>query len=251
MALEPAEEGGGGGSVTCGWTSRILPTYNKEEISFTCTHTRQFFPCRRRTVISKASRACLFSPLGQRMVIIKGKITHEDQLPTRRAALDENVHKCQFSPCGRRYNINTNLTSCLPAIGLESHPRCVELGSRDHRMRLIAPVRPQATCIPWRGADLRAGQRISRSLGRYTHNACKRCRGNGPVKGQRVRLLQPLIPHSQKDGGLRPILDLRLLNRAPMRRPFRMLTLKQTLVQIRQSFGSCLWIWKMLTFTSK
>ncbi len=40
-----------------------------------------------------------------------------------------------------------------------------------------------------------------------------------------------LIP--KKDGGFRPILDLSPLNRALMRQLFRMLTLKQILVQIR------------------
>ncbi len=36
----------------------------------------------------------------------------------------------------------------------------------------------------------------------------------------------------KKDGGLRPILDLRHLNCALMRRPFRMITLKQILLQV-------------------
>ncbi len=39
-----------------------------------------------------------------------------------------------------------------------------------------------------------------------------------------------LVP--KKDGGMRPILDLRLLNYALMKRPFRMITLKQMLLQI-------------------
>ena len=39
-----------------------------------------------------------------------------------------------------------------------------------------------------------------------------------------------LVP--KKDGGLRPILDLRLLNLSLMRRKFKMLTLKQILAQI-------------------
>ncbi|KAL0200336.1 hypothetical protein M9458_003523, partial [Cirrhinus mrigala] len=39
-----------------------------------------------------------------------------------------------------------------------------------------------------------------------------------------------LVP--KKDGGLRPILDLRLLNRALMKRPFKMITLKQILSHI-------------------
>ncbi len=46
-----------------------------------------------------------------------------------------------------------------------------------------------------------------------------------------------LVP--KKDGGLRPILDLRRLNHALMRRPFRMITLKQILSQIRTEHWFC------------
>ncbi len=46
-----------------------------------------------------------------------------------------------------------------------------------------------------------------------------------------------LVP--KKDGGLRPILDLRCLNHALMRRPFRMITLKQILSQIRTGDWFC------------
>ncbi len=46
-----------------------------------------------------------------------------------------------------------------------------------------------------------------------------------------------LIPRN--DGGLRPILDLRRLNHALMRRPFRMITLKQILSQIRTGDWFC------------
>ncbi len=46
-----------------------------------------------------------------------------------------------------------------------------------------------------------------------------------------------LVP--KKDGGLRPILDLRRLNHTLMRRPFRMITLKQILSQIRTGDWFC------------
>ncbi len=46
-----------------------------------------------------------------------------------------------------------------------------------------------------------------------------------------------LVP--KKDGGLRPILDLRRLNHALMRRPFRMIMLKQILSQIRTEDWFC------------
>ncbi len=80
--------------------------------------------------------------------------------------------------------------------GLESHTS-VELDSKNHITRM-APVRSQAASIQRRGADLRAGQQSSRSPSRSAHNACKGCRGNGPLNGERVRLLQPLLPPSQK-----------------------------------------------------
>ncbi len=43
-----------------------------------------------------------------------------------------------------------------------------------------------------------------------------------------------LVP--KKDGGLRPIINLRNLNRVHMRQPFKMLTLKQILAQIQGLF---------------
>ncbi len=47
------------------------------------------------------------------------------------------------------------------------------------------------------------------------------------------RFLQPLFLGTQKGWGLRPILDLRPINRVLCKRPFRMITLKQILAQIR------------------
>ncbi len=55
----------------------------------------------------------------------------------------------------------------------------------------------------------------------------------GPSSRQRVRVLQPVLLVPKKDGGLRPILDLRLLNRSVSRLKFRMLTVKQVVSQIR------------------
>ncbi len=85
-----------------------------------------------------------------------------------------------------------------------------------------------------RGLHLGAGREHSRSTLRGDDVAGKRSHRNGPASSERVRLLQPLlllVP--KKDGGLRPILDLRRLNHALMRRPFRMITLKQIPSQIR------------------
>ncbi len=56
-----------------------------------------------------------------------------------------------------------------------------------------------------------------------------------------------LVP--KKDGGLRPILDLRRLNHALMRRPFRMIRLKQILSQIRTHCKK--WLWVLIRWTSE
>lgn len=57
-----------------------------------------------------------------------------------------------------------------------------------------------------------------------------------------IEMVPPVLSHSafysryfpvpKKDGGTRPILDLRHLNRAPMRRPFKMITTRQILTQV-------------------
>ncbi len=57
---------------------------------------------------------------------------------------------------------------------------------------------------------------------------------------------------SKKDGGLRPILDLRLQNHARVKRSFRMITLKQILSQICPGdWFMSLDHWKTLNFISR
>ncbi len=78
---------------------------------------------------------------------------------------------------------------------------------------------------------------------RGDESAGKRSHRNRSSSPEQVRLLQQLHPRPQKDSSLRPILDLRLLNYALMKRSFRMITLKQILLQICPGTGSCRWIW--------
>ncbi len=67
--------------------------------------------------------------------------------------------------------------------------------------------------------------------------AGKRSHRNGPSSESGFYSRYVLVP--KKDGGLRPILDLRRLNHALMRRLFRMITLKQILSQIRTGDWFC------------
>ena len=64
------------------------------------------------------------------------------------------------------------------------------------------------------------GTRSESTLSKGSHRA-------GSAGQQRLRVLQPVLHCSKKGWGLRPILDLRLLNRSVKKLKFKMLTLKQ------------------------
>ncbi|KAI2647691.1 Gamma-glutamyl phosphate reductase [Labeo rohita] len=93
-----------------------------------------------------------------------------------------------------------NPSPCFTGRGLASHPWGVKLGQRRSEVRNLLATKAKETVPP-------PAQSESGFYSRYF-----------------------LVP--KKDGGLRSILDLRRLNRAHMRRPFRMLTLKQILLQV-------------------
>ncbi len=61
----------------------------------------------------------------------------------------------------------------------------------------------------------------------------KGCDRAGPSSRYEVWVLQPLLHCAQENGGLPPILDLRFLNRALHKPPFRMLTQKRIFECIR------------------
>ncbi len=143
-------------------------------------------------------------------------------------------HECPASvqPATRVYP-----TPCHAGRGLAGHPRSVRVGYGDNKTRLFTTIRSKTPAFQRRGLHL--GVRRERSTLRGDDVAGKRSHRNGSSSSERVRLLQPLLPHPRKDGGLRPILDLRRLNHALMRRPFRMITLKQILSQIRTGDWFC------------
>ncbi len=72
----------------------------------------------------------------------------------------------------------------------------------------------------------------SRPARRSDEFAGERSRGNGFPCSERIRLLQPLLPHPKEGWWSKTILNLRHLNRTLMKRPFRMFTSKQILSQI-------------------
>ncbi len=68
---------------------------------------------------------------------------------------------------------------------------------------------------------------------RSTYTACKGAMKIVPLVNSESGFYSRYFLVPKKDGGFRPILDFRRLNQARMRRPFRMLTLKQILAQIQ------------------
>ncbi len=100
-------------------------------------------------------------------------------------------------------------------------------------MRLLAAIRSKTPCFSGMVPTL---------LRAKTHRSCGVELLTLLAKGAIERSLQPRASQAstaftysspKKDDGLRPILDLRHLNRALMKRLFRMITLKQILSQIR------------------
>ncbi|KAL0176639.1 hypothetical protein M9458_028969, partial [Cirrhinus mrigala] len=122
---------------------------------------------------------------------------------------------------------STLLSAGYPSqLGLTGYPRSVRLGNGDNNKRLLTPVRGVVpTVVKSRDAHvLRSEVLILLEKGaiEVVHPAQSE-------SGFYSHYF--LVP--KKDGGLRPILDLRHLNRALMKRPFKMLTLKQILSHVR------------------
>ncbi len=93
-------------------------------------------------------------------------------------------------------------TPCHAGWGLAGHPRSVRLGYGDNKTRLFTPIRSKTPAFQRRGLHLGARRERSRSTLRGDDVAGKRSHRNGSSSFERVRLLQPLLPHPQK--GWRP-----------------------------------------------
>ncbi len=101
------------------------------------------------------------------------------------------------------------------------------------RARLDPSIQTQTTPFQWHGV-------VSNTDSKFPYpkqELCKLLREGAIEQVSASRrdccFVQPLFGVPKRDGGLRPILDLRPINRAIGKRPFGMLTLKQILAQIR------------------
>ncbi len=88
----------------------------------------------------------------------------------------------------------------------------------------------------WRGSPDSSKQRLQglcSTTGTFLPPTERSNRGSTAV-GSRTRVLQPLLPHSKRDGGLRPILDLRRLNFSLYKGMFKMLMIKTIMSQVQE-----------------
>ncbi len=165
----------------------------------------------------------------QQIAVIAIKIKHKHILKESTFTL----------PLYHELSARNNSTPRHMGRGLAGHPRSVKLGSGDNKTRLHSPICLKTPAIWQHGLHLGSGQRRPE------------CRGDGFAGERSHRNSSPSsesgfyscskkdgvprrmeLSRSKKDGGLRPILDLRHMNRILMNRPFRMITLKQILLQI-------------------
>ncbi len=103
------------------------------------------------------------------------------------------------------------------------------LATRCDKAWIYPSIQMQTTPFQWRGAVSNIASKRAGSETRGIQSARKRSYRKSPSERAGEQVLQPLFHDIQKNGGLRPILDLRPINRALGKHPFRMLTLKHGL----------------------
>ncbi len=105
-------------------------------------------------------------------------------------------HECQVP--SRRSTTRTNPTPRYMGRGLAGHSQSVRLGFGDYKMRILTSVRSKTPAIQRHSSYLSAEQGCSRPALWGDEFAGKRSCTDGSTSSERVRVLQPLLPHPQK-----------------------------------------------------
>ncbi len=150
--------------------------------------------------------------------------THSD--PTSRRTAFRVGPLCSISLPHRGYVSDSPGPACTVPGDLARAPQAVSLAPEDYQTRLRDSVRPASPQVQGHSVHLSVEQGCP----------CLACRSRGPTGEGRDRAGpssrdEVIVP--KKDGGLRPILDLRVLNRALHKLPFRMLTQRRIFQCVR------------------
>ncbi len=134
------------------------------------------------------------------------------------------IHPYSLSLHHHRYVDCAVGAACTASGGVAHAAQPVSLAHAHNSTRLRDSVRQATSQV----------QRHSRDVGGSPERPClargdccppgKGCNRAGPSSRDEAGVLQPLLHRTQEGGGLRPILDLRVLNRALHKLPFKMLT---------------------------
>ncbi len=140
---------------------------------------------------------------------------------------------CSTSLPHRGYVCGFPGPACTVSGGLASAPQAVSLAHENHQTWLRDSVRPASSQVQGRSVHLCVEQGCP-SLACGSRGPAGEGRDRaGPSSRDEVGVLQPVLHRTQESGGLRPILDLRVLNRALHKLPFRMLTQRRIFQCIR------------------
>ncbi len=157
--------------------------------------------------------------------------THSD--PTSRRTAFRVGPLCSISLPHRGYVSDSPGPACTVPGGLDRAPQAVSLAPEDYQTRLRDSVRPASPQVQGHSVHLSVEQGCPCL-------ACRICGPTGegrdrarPSSRDEVRFYSPYFIVPKKDGGLRPILDLRVLNRALHKLPFRMLTQRRIFQCVR------------------
>ncbi len=121
-------------------------------------------------------------------------------------------------------------TPCNTGRGLAGHPRFVNVGDDYGKTSLYTPICSKTTALPLCARYYSENAQVlhTEEMNLLEKGAIEIVHPAQSELGFYSRYF--LVP--KKDGGLRPILDLRLLKYTLIKRSFRMITLKQILPQI-------------------
>ncbi len=159
------------------------------------------------------------------------RTTHSD--PTSRRTAFRVGPLCSISLPHRGYVSNSPGPACTVPGGLARAPQAVSLAPEDYQTRLSDSVHPaspkcrgiQFTSVLSKDAPVLRAE-VAVLLAKDAIEPV-------PPAEMKSGFYSPYFIVSKKDGGLRPILDLRVLNRALHKLPFRMLTQRRIFQCVR------------------
>ncbi len=161
----------------------------------------------------------------------KCRTVHSDPTSGRVAFLVGSL--CSTSLPHRGYVCGSPGPTCTVSGGLASAPQAVSLASENHQTRLRDSVRPASSQVQGRSVHLCVEQRCSCLACRIAVLLAKDAIEPVPPAEMKSGFYSPYFILPKKSGGLRPILDLRVLNRALHKLLFRMLMQKHIFQCIR------------------